>query len=337
MTGDVRPLGTAHGVTLRDVFRARSRLPHGIGHSPIVRADWLDEVAGSAVWFKDETVSPTGAFKIRGATNMIAALDEDARAKGVVTVSTGNHGRAVAYAAASTGVRAVVCLSGLVPEYRREAIRRLGGDVRVIGDTQDEAEEEAQRLAREEGLTLVPPFDHPLVAGGQATIGLELAEQLPDIGTVLVGLSGGGLAGGTALALKSIAPDVRIVGISPDNGGAAMYESMKAGHPVPVPEPPSLADSLGGGIGMENRCTFGLCRELIDDVILVSEAEIAEGMRAVYRHQRMIVEGSGAVGPAALIAGRASDLPGPVACIISGNVVDMDVFTAIINGANALP
>jgi threonine dehydratase len=337
MAGDAHPLGADRGVTLRDVFRARSRLPHGIGHSPIVRADWLDEAAGTGVWFKDETVSPTGAFKIRGATNMIAALDDDARARGVVTVSTGNHGRAVAYAAAKAGVRAVVCLSGLVPEYRREAIRRLGGDVRVIGDTQDEAEEEAQRLADDEGLTLVPPFDHPLIAAGQATIGLELAEQLPDIGTVLVGLSGGGLAGGIALAIKSIAPDVRVVGISPDHGGAAMYESIKAGRPVPVPEPPSLADSLGGGIGMENRCTFGLCRDLIDDVILLSEAEIAAGMRAVYRNQRMIAEGSAAVGPAALIAGRAGTLPGPVACIISGNVVDMDIFTAIINGANALP
>ena len=337
MAGDARPLGAAHGVTLRDVFRARSRLPHGIGHSPIVRADWLDESAGTAVWFKDETVSPTSAFKIRGATNAIAALDADARSKGVITVSTGNHGRAVAYAAAAAGVRAIVCLSELVPEYRREAIRRLGGDVRVVGRNQDEAEEEAQRLADNESLTLVPPFDDPLIVAGQATIGLELAEALPDIATVLVGLSGGGLAGGIALALKSINPDVRIIGLSTDNGGAAMYESIHAGRPVPVPEPPSLADSLGGGIGLENRCTFGLCRDLIDDVILLSEAEIAEGMRAVYRNQRMIAEGSAAVGPAALVAGRTAALPGPVACIISGNVVDMDVFTAIINGANGLP
>ena len=329
--------GDADRVTARDVFSARARLPCGIGRTPLQRADWLDEHAGQAVWFKDETVSPTGAFKIRGATNMIAALDHDARAKGVVTVSTGNHGRAVAYAAAAAGVRAVVCLSGLVPEYRREAIRRLGGDVRVIGNTQDEAEEEAQCLAHEEGLTLVPPFDDPLIAAGQATIGLELAEQLPDIGSVLVGLSGGGLAGGIALALKSIDPSLRIIGISTDNGGAAMYESLQAGHPVPVPEPPSLADSLGGGIGMDNRCTFALCRDLVDDVILLSEAEIAEGMRAVYRNQRMVAEGSGAVGPAALLAGRTGALPGPVACIISGNGVDMNVFTAIVNGANALP
>ena len=146
-----------------------------------------------------------------------------------------------------------------------------------------------------------------------------------------------GLRGCIALALKSINPDVRIIGLSTDNGGAAMYESIHAGRPVPVPEPPSLADSLGGGIGLENRCTFGLCRDLIDDVILLSEAEIAEGMRAVYRNQRMIAEGSAAVGTAALVAGRTATLPGPVACIIRGNVVVMDAFTAIINGANVLP
>ncbi len=336
MTGAEGP-GAAHGVTPRDVFRARRRLPPGVGHSPLRRADWLDAAAGRAVWFKDETLGPTGAFKIRGASNMIAALGDQARERGVVTVSTGNHGRAVAHAAATAGMRAVVCLSERVPEYRREAIRRLGGDVRVIGESQDAAEAEAGRLARAQGLTLVPPFDDPLIVAGQATIGLELAEQLPDVASVLVGLSGGGLAGGIALALKVLDPGVRVIGVSTDNGGAAMFESMRAGRPVAVPEPPSLADSLGGGIGADNRCTLGLCRELLDDVILLPEPEIAAGMRAVYREQRMVTEGAAAVGPAALLARRAHDLPGPIVCIISGNVVDMDVFTAVSNGADALP
>jgi len=327
-----------HDVSLEAVFRARSRLPRSITHSPLVRAPWLDERAGAPVWFKDETRGPTGAFKIRGATNMIGALPTDARARGVVTCSTGNHGRAVAWAAASAGIRAVVCLSELVPEYRRAAIRGLGAEVRVIGASQDEAFVEADRLAREEGLTVVPPFDHPLIVAGQATIGLEIAETLPDTGTILVGLSGGGLAAGIGFALKSIRPAIRIVGISTDNGGAAMHESLRAGHPVEVPEPPSLADSLGGGIGLDNRCTFELCRRCIDEVVLLSEAEIAEGMRAIYREQRMIVEGSAAVGAAALIAGKtAAAGDEPLICIISGNLVDMDVFTAVMNGANALP
>lgn len=326
------------GVSLESVFRARSRLPRSITHSPLSRAKWLDDRAHSEVWLKDETRGPTGAFKIRGATNMIAALPDNARARGVVTCSTGNHGRAVAHAAASAGIRAVVCLSELVPEYRRAAIRDLGAEVRVIGASQDEAFVEADRLANEEGLTIVPPFDDPLIVAGQGTIGLEIMETLPDTGTILVGLSGGGLAGGIGLALKAIKPGIRIVGISTDNGGAAMYESMQAGRPVEVPEPPSLADSLGGGIGLRNRCTFELCRQHIDEVILLSEAEIAAGMRAVYREQRMIVEGSAAVGPAALIAGKVAAVDRqPVVCIVSGNLVDMDVFTAVINGADALP
>jgi len=327
-----------HGVSLEAAFRARSRLPRPITHSPLVRAPWLDDRAGAPVWFKDETRGPTGAFKIRGATSMIAALPGDARARGVVTCSTGNHGRAVAWAAASAGIRAVVCLSELVPEYRRAAIRDLGAEVRVSGASQDEAFVEAERLAREEGLTVVPPFDDPLIVAGQATIGLEIVETLPDTGTVLVGLSGGGLAGGIGLALKAIKPSIHVIGISTDNGGAAMYESMRAGHPVEVPEPPGLADSLGGGIGLDNRCTFELCRRHLDEVVLLSEAEIAEGMRAVYRNQRMIVEGAAAVGPAALIAGKATARGDePLVCIISGNLVDMDVFTAVVNGANALP
>ena len=322
---------------LRDIFHARHRLSGRVAVSPALRAEWLDERAGGPVWLKDETRGPTGAFKIRGATNAIVALPSEARERGVVTVSTGNHGRSVAHAAAAEGVRAVVCLSNLVPEYRREAIRKLGGEVRVVGHTQDDAAAEAERLARDEGLTIVSPFDDPLVVAGQGTIGLEILEAVPDLRTLLVGLSGGGLAGGTALALKSIAPDIRVIGLSIDNGGAAMYESLRAGHPVAVPEPPSLADSLGGGIGLDNGCTFALCRALLDDIVLLSEAEIAAGMRAVYRNQRMVAEGAGVIGPAALIADRIRDAEGPMACIISGQNVDMDVFTAVVNGADALP
>ena len=325
-----------HTPTLRDVFHARHRLAGRVAASPALRAEWLDNAAGGPVWLKDETRGPTGAFKIRGATNAIVALPAEARARGVVTVSTGNHGRSVAHAAAAEGVRAVVCLSNLVPEYRREAIRRLGAEVRVVGQTQDDAAAEAERLARDEGLTIISPFDDPLVVAGQGTIGLEIMEAVPDLRTLLVGLSGGGLAGGTALAVKSIAPEVRVIGLSMDNGGAAMYESLRAGHPVAVPEPPSLADSLGGGIGLDNHCTYALCRELLDDIVLVSEAEIAAGMRAVYRHQRMIAEGAGVIGPTALLADRIQGAAAPMACIISGNNVDMDIYTAIINGADSL-
>lgn len=328
--------GAAAGVTLHTVLRARARLAPMLALSPLVRAPWLDATADAPVWLKDETRGPTGAFKIRGAISAIAALPEAARPRGVVTVSTGNHGRGVAYAAHAMGLRAVVCVSGLVPRYRHEAIRRLGGEVRVVGTTQDQAADEAARLAREEGMVLLSPFNDPRIVSGQGTIGLEIAEALPDVGTVLVGLSGGGLAGGVAAVLKAINPAVRVVGLSTDDGGAAMQRSIQAGHPVTVPEPPNLADSLGGGIDLDNQCTFALCRELLDDYVLLSEAEIAAGMRALYREQRMIGEGAGAVGPAALMARRVWNLPRPIVCVISGGIVDMDVFTAVINGADSI-
>lgn len=317
---------------------ARQRLPAEVAPTPLLRAAWLDEDAGGApVWLKDETCGPTRAFKIRGATNAVAQLPAAARGRGVTTASTGNHGRALARAAAAQGVRAVICLSELVPQNKVDAVRDAGGEVRIVGRSQDEAGVEVDRLVREEGMTAIPPFDHPDIIAGQGTIGLELAEELPDVATVLVGLSGGGLAGGLALGLKSIAPHAQVIGISPDNGGAAMYESLRAGHLVDVPEPPSLADSLGGGIGPENHYTFDLCRRWLDDIILLTEAEIAAGMRALHREQGLVAEGGGAVGPAALLAGRLPSASGPVVCIISGAGVDPAVLRAVLAGADGLP
>lgn len=325
-------------IPLTAIREARARLPREVAPSPLLRARWLDDHAGGAeVWLKDETWGPTGAFKVRGAINAVAALSPEARARGVVTASTGNHGRALAWAASAQGVRAVICLSRQVPRNKVEAVRAAGGEVRVIGDSQDEAGLEVERLEREEGLTSLPPFDHPDIIAGQGTIGLEIAEELPDVGTVLVGLSGGGLAGGLALALKAECPEAVVIGLSPDHGGAAMHESIRAGHPVDVPEPPSLADSLGGGIGPDNRYTFELCRRLVDRTVLVSEAEIAAGMRALYREQGLVAEGGAAVGPAALLAGRIPQPRGPLVCIISGKGVDPDLFSAVLEGADALP
>lgn len=324
---------------LAAVRTARTRLAThgapGVASTPLLRAPWLDAHAGGEpVWLKDETAGPTGAFKIRGATNAVAALPDELRARGVVTASTGNHGRALAWAASAMGVRAVICLSRLVPANKVEAVRAAGGDVRIAGDSQDEAGVEVERLVRDEGMTEIPPFDHPDVIAGQGTIGLEIAEEMPAVAAVLVGLSGGGLAGGIGLALKGLVPGVRIVGISPAHGGAAMHASLRAGRPVEVPEPASLADSLGGGIGLNNRHTFALCREVVDEIVLVDEPQIAEGMRVLYREQGLVSEGSGAVGPAALLANTIEAVPGPVVCIISGAGIDPALFQAILDGAN---
>ena len=321
-------------ITLRDLYLARARIAPWIRRTPLVDSRALSAHARARISLKLETAQDTGAFKLRGATNFVRACGDAVRARGVVTVSTGNHGRAVALAARRVGVRAVVCMSELVPGNKREAIEALGAEVRIVGRSQDEAEVETQRLVKEEQLALVHPFDDPLVIAGQGTIGIEILEDRPEVDTVIVGLSGGGLVSGVALALKAANPRTRVVGVTMDEG-AAMVESVRVGHPVEVEERPSLADSLGGGIGLDNQYTFELVRALVDDYVLVTESEIARAMRHLYRKERVIAEGGGAVSVAAVLADKIPDLAGDVACIVSGGNVDMTAFTRIVSDPGA--
>ncbi|MDD9982949.1 MAG: hydroxyectoine utilization dehydratase EutB [Gammaproteobacteria bacterium] len=320
-------------ITLRDLYLARARIAPWIRRTPLVASPSLSALGLARVFLKLETAQDTGAFKLRGATNFIRASVSTVRAPGVVTVSTGNHGRAVAHAARCVGARAIVCMSKLVPGYKRAAIEALGAEIRIVGQSQDEAEVEAQRLVAEEKFTLIHPFDDPLVIAGQGTVGIEILEDQPEIDTVIVGLSGGGLISGIALAVKAANPHARVVGVTMDRG-AAMYESVQAGHPVEVEEKPSLADSLGGGIGLDNRFTFDLTRALVDDYVLVTESEIARAMRHLYWNERVIAEGGGAVSVAAVLAEKIPDLSGNVVCVVSGGNIDMTAFTRIVTEAN---
>ena len=311
------------------IFEARRRIRGVAIETPLVPSPHMSRETGIDFLLKLEMTQPSGAFKLRGAANAILSLPEDA--PGVTCCSTGNHGRGVAYAAAARGLRAVICMSRLVPRTKVDGIRALGAEARIVGRSQDEAEEEAARLAREEGLVDISPFDDPAVVAGQGTIALELFEARPDLAAILVPLSGGGLAGGIAYAAKRINPEVRVIGISMDRG-AAMHASLAAGRPVEVEEVASLADSLGGGIGQENRLSFALCRDHLDDVALVSEAEIYRAMQTVYYEDRLVCEGACVVGIAALQAGRIGPLPGPTATIITGRNLDMAVHADIMQG-----
>jgi threonine dehydratase len=285
---------------------------------------------GAPVLLKLEHHQTTGSFKLRGATNALALLPKDTRAKGVVAVSTGNHGRGLACAALRLGMRCVVCMSRLVPANKVEEIRALGAEVRIVGKSQDDAQIEVDRLVSEDGYATVPPFDDPAIIAGQGTIGLEIVEDVPEVELVLVPLSGGGLAAGIAAAVKAQRPRARVVGVSMARG-AAMQASLAAGRPVLVEELPTLADSLGGGIGLDNRHTFAMVRDLLDDVVLLSEEEIASGIRHAYADEREIVEGAGAVGLGALLAGKVS-VRGPTVVVLSGRNIDMDLHRRIISG-----
>ncbi len=315
---------------LAEIRAARAAIAGLVQRTPVIAAPALSARAGREILLKLESLQPIGAFKLRGASNAVSRLGDEQRRRGIGCCSTGNHGRAIAYAAARAGIRATICLSALVPEAKVRAIRALGAEVRRIGDSQDEAQAEIDRLAQSEGLTDIPPFDHPHVIAGQGTIALELLEDRPDLSAIVVPLSGGGLISGIAIAAKALKPDIRIIGVSMENG-AAMYESLSAGRPVEVGEVPSLADSLGGGIGLGNRWTFPVCRALVDETILVSEEEIYRGMRALFIDQKLVTEGAAAVGPAALIAGKLR-LDGPTAIIISGHNVEPDQFLAVGGG-----
>lgn len=319
-----------HAFTLADIRAAAARIADRIVSTGTVQSSVLSERAGVPVHLKLEHRQTTGSFKLRGASNAVAQLDADARRNGVVAASTGNHGRALAHAAKLEGIRAVICMSKLVPANKLDEIRQLGAEVRIVGDSQDEAQEEVDRLVRDEGMAMVPPFDHPHVVAGQGTLGIEMLETVPGAATILVPLSGGGLAGGIACAVKAIRPETRVFGVSMARG-AAMKASLDAGRPVLVEELPTLADSLGGGVGLGNAITFPLCRDLLDGVVLLSEREIAAGIRHLYAVEREVVEGAGAVGVAALLAGKVvSD--GPVVALVSGRNIDMELHRRVACG-----
>lgn len=321
---------TDERITLADIFAARRRLDGQIARTALVPSPSLAERVGAPVHLKLEQRQITGSFKLRGATNALLALPEEARARGVVAASTGNHGRALAHAAKEAGVRCVVCMSRLVPGNKVEDIRRLGAEIRIVGRSQDDAQKEVERLVAEEGLTMLPPFDHPAVIAGQGTLGLEIVEDFPELETVLVPLSGGGLIAGVALAVKTAKPDARVIGISMTRG-AAMHASLAAGRPVEVEELPTLADSLGGGIGLGNRWTFRMVRELVDEVVLLDEAEIAAAVRHAYWQEQEVVEGAAAVGIGALLAGKVRPR-GPAVAVLSGRNIDMSLHQRLIAG-----
>lgn len=317
-------------VGLGDIEAARSAIADTARLTPINPSPSLSALTGVPVHLKCEHHQVTGSFKVRGALNAVKRLSGQERQRGVVGVSTGNHGRGLAYAAKAAGARCIICMSKLVPQNKIDGIEALGAEVRIVGASQDDAQVEVDRLVAQEGMTLVPPFDHPDIIAGQGTVGLEITEQVPEAEWVVVQLSGGGLISGVAAALKARKPDTRVIGVSMERG-AAMHACLVAGKPVHVEELATLADSLGGGIGLDNRYTFPMVRALVDEVVLVSEAEIAAAIRHGYWKESQILEGSGSVGMAALLSGRLRPT-GPTVVLLSGGNIDLSLHYRIISG-----
>lgn len=313
---------------LIDVYLAKRKIKKSIYRTPLVKSPGLREIVTAECYLKLENLQNTGSFKIRGATNKILSLSDDERKRGVIAVSSGNHGRAVASVAQKYNIPAVICISETVPRNKVQAIRELGAEIVIAGKSYDEASEGAEKLQVERGLTMIHPFDDPYVIAGQGTIGLELIEDLPEIDTAIVPLSGGGLLGGIALTLKSINPKIRTIGVSMDRG-PAMFESLKAGRIMEVIEEPTLADALVGGIGKNNAHTFAITQQFVDETVLVSEGEIAAGMTFALERHQLVVEGGGAVGIAAVLAGKVKEIGENTAIVISGANVDLPVLIEV--------
>ena len=316
--------------TLYDAFRAHARIKPLIRQTPLVADTYLKEKTGAArIHMKLECLQTTGSFKVRGAANKVLALSDEEKKKGVITFSTGNHGKAVAAVAAQSGIPALVCLSEHVAPYRAEMIEALGAEVSLKGRSQDQAERNYRELMAARNLVPVVPFDDPMIIAGQGTIALEILAKLPDTDVLMVQLSGGGLLAGIAMVAKSIHPQIHMVGISLERS-PAMLASLRAGMPVEMEEKDSIADSLLGGIGADNRYTLPMVKKFVDEHLTVSENEIKDGMFYVFEKQRLIVEGAAAVGVAALLGGKLDVKGKKVVTLLTGSSIHSAEYVRII-------
>ncbi|EIM06359.1 threonine dehydratase [Planococcus antarcticus DSM 14505] len=314
---------------MKEVWEARKRIASFVKKTPLIESPVLSESLGRPVYLKLENTHDIGAFKIRGAANKILSLSEEERRRGVTTYSTGNHGMAVAFIAQKLGIEAVICISNRVPKAKVESLKRLGAQIEVVGESQDAAGVRCFELEKESGYTVIEPFDDPCVIAGQATIGLELLEDIPNLADVLVPLSGGGLLSGIGLTLKTNSPEIRITGVSMQ-GSAAMHASLKAGKPMEMEESETLADSLLGGIGLNNRYTFRMVGEFMDQMVLISEDEIGYAMVYMMDKQRIIMEGAAATGIAAILGKRIPHQDGALVVIITGQNVDISILLQLM-------
>jgi threonine dehydratase len=313
-------------VTISDIRAAAELVAPAVLRTPLLPCLWAD--ADRPLWLKPENLQPVGAFKIRGAYHALARLPEDVRALGVVAYSSGNHAQAVAYAAKLFGVPAAIVVPDNTPQVKIDATHAHGAEVHVVPMT--ERESRARYLAHQRGSTLIPPFDHVDVIAGQGTVGLEIAEDLPDVETVLVPVSGGGLISGVAVAIKSLCPDARVIGVEPALAADAA-DSLRAGRRSASWPPALRARTIADGLRAEpSELTFAHMRELVDGIVTVTEDEIRAAVPWLAWHSRLVAEPSGAVTVAAYL-NRRDELPlGRTVAVVSGGNLDPALLAELL-------
>jgi threonine dehydratase len=305
-------------VSLDDV-RTAQKILSGVSRTTVLEGSrYLSGLVGASVQLKCENLQRTGSFKIRGAYVRIAGLSEEERAAGVVAASAGNHAQGVALAASLLGVRSTVFMPQGAPLPKVAATREYGAEVRLSGQIVDETMRAAREYARETGAVLIHPFDHPDIIAGQGTVGLEILEQCPEVRTIVVGIGGGGLAAGIAVAVKALRPDVRIVGVQAA-GAAAYPPSLAAGQPVSIEAAATMADGIK--VGRPGDVPFRIIEALVDEVRTVSEDALSSALLLCLERAKLVVEPAGASPVAALLA-EPHSFEGPVVAVLSGGNVD---------------
>lgn len=314
-------------VTLDDVRAAQARLKGLIAATPCPYSETLSRLTGTRVFVKLENLQMTGSFKERGAANVLLLLSDAERRRGVVAASAGNHGLAVALHAARLGIGAVIVMPEWAPLTKVVAARRYGAEVLLHGDNYDAAYARARQIESERGLVFIHPFDDPRVIAGQGTIGLELCEQVPDLEAVLVPVGGGGLAGGVGLAVKALRPQTQLIGVQAQEV-PGMRAALAAGERVTVPSAATIADGIA--VRTVGEHTFALARHYLDEVVTVSEEEIANAILLLLEIEKTVVEGAGAVALAALVNKRVSLDGRTVVLLLGGGNIDVNLIARII-------
>jgi threonine dehydratase len=319
-----------HFVGLPEVQAAAGRIHGAAVRTPLLSSPELVERSGAVeVRLKCENLQRTGSFKFRGAYNFLSRLTAEERSRGVITYSSGNHAQAVALSARLLGVRAVVVMPTTAPPIKRERTIEYGGEVVLEGTTSIHRKVRAEAIAAAEGLTMVPPFDHPWIIEGQGTAGLEAAEDFPEAELALVCVGGGGLLSGTAAALRARIPGIRIVGVEPE-GAASMRRAWDAGEPVTLDAIDTIADGLAPV--RTGDLTFRHARELVDEIVTVSDAQIRDAAHFLILRQKLMVEFSGAAPTAALLSGVVEARGKRVIVLVSGGNMDPPVLAELVRG-----
>lgn len=313
-------------VGLTEIEAASRRLAGVVVPTPLLPADAISEAVDAQVRLKCENLQRAGSFKLRGAYNFVSQLSDDQVAGGIITYSSGNHAQAVALAGKLRDLRVVVVMPTTAPKVKRDGAQRLGAEVVYEGTTSVERKARAERIAEEEGLVIVPPFDHRHIIAGQGTVGLEIARAWSDVDIVLAPIGGGGLASGVAAAVKRMLPSARVIGVEPV-GAASMRKALDNGSPALLEEIDTIADGLAPVIAGE--LTFEHAKALMDDVVTVDDEAIRKATGMLVHRHKLVVEYSGAATTAALLSGRVDADGGRVAAIISGGNLDPSLLSQL--------